>query len=221
MKRRPSSNDPELIVFVRAPEQGKVKTRLARHLGETLVLAVYRGLVEQILAAVYQSGIRTVICYCPDDKGAMVSDWLGTDPEYRPQSGDDLGDRMFQALDHAFSSGCSRALLMGSDIPDVTAAHLLEALSILDQCDIVLGPALDGGYWLVGLNRNGLDRSLFHNVDWGTDRVLSATTKTAAALGLTVGFAATLRDVDTLEDLMLSPAGSGLLERLKDRVRGT
>jgi hypothetical protein len=116
-----------------------------------------------------------------------------------PQSGADLGARMSAAFDEAFGSGARRVALVGSDVPRLSRDDIRLALGSLEDHDLVLGPAQDGGYYLVALDARR--PALFDGIAWGTASVLAATLEKAAALGLTVRVLEERRDVDTVEDL--------------------
>jgi rSAM/selenodomain-associated transferase 1 len=191
-----------ILVFLRAPEKGKVKTRLARDIGDTKALALYKTFVKLILLAVKNSGIEHRICFFPEDRLSLLSDWLGMDHIYYPQSGDDLGQRMENTLVHAFDQGAEKAVLVGSDIPDIRPHHFLEAFDLLEQKNMVIGPSLDGGYWLIGFQKNGFCPDLFRHMIWGTDTVFADTIEKCRSAGLSSGILPSLRDIDTLADLL-------------------
>ena len=127
--------------------------------------------------------------------------WLGDAFEYRPQGAGDLGRRMNRALAEALDQGCQRVVLVGSDLPDLTPEILLESLAALGRCDLALGPAKDGGYYLIGLSRPAPE--LFSGVDWGQDSVLARTLEKARTAGLSCQVLGELCDVDRPEDLPL------------------
>ncbi|MCP3942352.1 MAG: glycosyltransferase [Desulfobacteraceae bacterium] len=190
-----------VIVFLRAPEIGRVKTRLARDLGDEKTLVLYKKFVQTTLSAVEKSGMDHRICFFPAHGQSLVEDWLGKDHIYMFQAGDDLGYRMSNALSFVFGQGAQKAILIGTDIPDISADHLLEAQSRLNEKDVVIGPSLDGGYWLIGFQRNRFCLDLFSQIDWGTDSVFSTTIEKCKVAGLSTGILPTLQDIDTLEDL--------------------
>jgi len=190
-----------VLVFLRAPEKGRVKTRLAREIGDEKTLALYKKLVQKTLTAVEKSGMDYQICFFPADKKALVQDWLGADHAYMPQQGKDLGQRMGNALSRAFDQGAQKAVLVGTDIPDISAHQFLLAQNLLGQNDVVIGPSMDGGYWLIGFRRDRFNPGLFRQVDWGTDSVFSTTIEKCKLAGLSTGFLPTLQDIDTLEDI--------------------
>ncbi len=125
--------------------------------------------------------------------------WLGGDILFREQDGDDLGERMLTAFLDAFRNGAERVLLMGTDCPGITAQILEKAFQELERSDLVLGPAADGGYYLIGLKEAYPE--LFVNVQWGTEKVLERTLEIARVKGLSAGLVDRLQDVDRPEDL--------------------
>lgn len=127
--------------------------------------------------------------------------WLGSDWNYAVQSGDDLGQRMDAALQEAWAAGSRQVLIIGTDCPDLQVAHLQQAVAALRTSDLVLGPAVDGGYYLVGLRAPRSE--LFENIAWGTDAVLRQTLDVARRLRLSVQQLAILPDVDEPEDLVV------------------
>ena len=194
-------NKETVLVFLRAPEKGRVKTRLAGKLGETKALALYKKFVQRTLVAVETSGLDHTICFFPASKRVLVENWLGMNHIFMPQKGQDLGQRMGNALSDAFDKGAGKVILVGTDVPEIGAHHLLEALNILNEKDVVIGPSLDGGYWLIGFQRERFCPDLFCQVDWGSDTVFSTTMEKCRAEGLTPGLLPALQDIDTLEDL--------------------
>jgi len=206
------NNKQVLLVFVRAPEAGRVKTRLAKGVGPSKALDLYKRFVLKTLAAAgawakdlqgESEFIRREIwiCYTPGDKEICVKNWLGREYVFLAQSGFDLGRRMAGAMKEAFCRGAAKVVLVGTDIPDMEAAHLTEAFNALDRTDLVWGPSLDGGYWLVGASSpDGLE-SVFSQIPWGTEQVLSITYRRCDAAGMSRTSISPLQDVDTLEDL--------------------
>jgi rSAM/selenodomain-associated transferase 1 len=126
---------------------------------------------------------------------------VGDGPEIFPQQGDTLGDRMRNAFGRLFAAGYSTVVMIGSDLPSLPTSHLAQAFQYLRDRpdDLVIGPANDGGYYLIGLRR--LRPALFTSIPWGTADVLTTTTSIAETCGLTVSFVSPWHDVDTVEDL--------------------
>ena len=191
-----------ILVFVRAPEAGRVKTRLAADLGAEGALRVYRRLAEHTVREARAAGGELRIHFTPPDREAEVRAWLGDGPLYLPQSGGDLGARMESAFRAAFDAGAERVVIIGSDLPDLSAALLRRAFEALDTHPAVLGPARDGGYYLLGLR--ALIPGIFAGVPWSTAEVLAVTLARLRAAGAEPALLDTLTDVDEVGDL---PAG--------------
>ena len=181
---------PRLAIFARAPVRGRVKTRLARVIGEDEALAVYDRLLAQTLAEL-----------APGRGRFEPEIWVeGTVPSARfdgfsviPQPGGDLGSRMAAA----FEAGV--AAVVGTDIPALTAAYVEGALAALKDVDLVIGPVEDGGYCLIAMNAP--HPQVFRGIPWSTSRVLAVTLDTARRLEFTVRLLEPLWDVDEAADL--------------------
>jgi hypothetical protein len=189
-----------LLVFARAPVPGLVKTRLIPALGAAAAAALYGRLLERTLATACVVAPGQVELWCTPDTGApafaAAAERWGV--SLHPQPPGDLGVRMHTALAAALDRG-ARALLVGCDCPALTADDLEQAFAALDADDVVLGPAADGGYVLVGARR--LSPLLFMGIDWGGPRVLRQTRARLVALGWRWHELRTLWDVDRPEDL--------------------
>ena len=190
-----------LLIFIRAPEKGKVKTRLARFMDEKKVLDLYMGFVEKTLSSAVAAGFSPIVFFCPENKKQLVTDWLGNDYDYQPQKGRDLGERMENALSLAFKDGALKAVLIGSDIPDMEPDHLRTAFENLSETDVVIAPSTDGGYWLIGFTKSAFSGSVFRNINWSTGTVCDQTVLKCKANGLSVSFLPVLNDIDTIDDL--------------------
>jgi rSAM/selenodomain-associated transferase 1 len=189
-----------LLVFVKAAREGKVKTRLAAAVGDAAAAALYRAMAERVMEATAPAGgYQRLVCFDPPDAGEEIRAWLGDDEALLPQGEGGLGARMAGAFAEAFRRGASRVAIIGTDAPAVSRAHVEEALRGLDDHEVVLGPARDGGYYLLALDRPRPE--LFDGIPWSTAAVLAATTERAAAHGLRVRLLPPEGDVDTLEDV--------------------
>jgi rSAM/selenodomain-associated transferase 1 len=196
-----------VMVFARAPTPGEAKTRLIPALGKTGAAALHRRLVMHSLRAATDARIGPVELWCTPDAG----DPFFGECERRfgvslhSQGRGDLGARMQGALDAALARA-SRAILVGSDIPALSAQYLRDADQALERGDdVVIGPAEDGGYVLVGLSR--CDPELFRGIPWGGSEALAETRQRIAVLGWSVIELPALWDVDRPEDLKRLPEG--------------
>jgi uncharacterized protein len=189
-----------VLVFVRAPRRGEVKTRLAAGIGADAALAVYRRLAERAVAAARGvEGAEVRIHHTPAEAADEVRAWLGEGPRYLPQREGDLGERMEAAFAEAFAAGARRVVIVGSDLPALSPALLRRAFAALDASGAVLGPARDGGYYLLGLARPL--PSLFEGIAWSTPAVLPATLERLRAAGVAPVLLEELADVDEPSDL--------------------
>ncbi|GGF10440.1 TIGR04282 family arsenosugar biosynthesis glycosyltransferase [Hymenobacter cavernae] len=188
-----------LLIFARHPELGRVKTRLAATIGAEAALAVYHELLHRTrLAADGLTGAHKTVWFAeattaPD----LASAWPGYEQALQP--GGDLGQKMQEAFKQAFGQGATAAVVIGTDCPGLTATHLTAAFQALTTHDLVLGPAADGGYYLLGMK--DLHKGLLRDKPWSTAQVLPATLADATNLGLSVALLPVLHDVDTADDL--------------------
>lgn len=201
-RSKPRAPRRAILVFVRAPQPGLVKTRLAAAVGDQAALRIYRRLAEHTLAEVRALAAEDVavrVHYAPADAEDEVRAWLGAGPLYLPQADGDLGVRMKDAFARAFADGPERVVIVGSDLPEVSASLLRRAFELLDAEPAVIGPARDGGYYLLGLR--GMIDGIFGGIEWSTSRVLLATLERFSAAGVEPAALEVLSDVDTVDDL--------------------
>lgn len=191
-----------VLVFVRAPEKGKVKTRLSRNLNNEIVLHLYKSFAEDVIETVRRGEYNTIICYHPSDAASKITDWLGSAYDIWPQNGKNLGERMAEAFTRAFSAGLKKAILVGTDCPDLEERIIHEAFDALNKNSAVVGPAIDGGYYLIGFNSDSFDTDIFKNMPWGSGHVFQMTVSRLKKKGVTVHLLPQLRDIDTYEDLV-------------------
>ena len=203
-----TNDERRLLLFVRLPEKGRVKTRLARAIGEEAACDFYRCLVADSLSLALRSGYPTTVFYFPKAGSPEVSLGLTHGFPCLPQNGQDLGERMYTAFRTAFRDS-GEAILMGSDVPDLPASFLDEAFESLKGDDAVIGPARDGGYYLIGFSSGALLSSPFSGMEWGGPSVFQKTLRVLRDHGLKVHVLPEWRDVDEYEDL------SALFDRQK------
>ncbi|MGD9236468.1 MAG: TIGR04283 family arsenosugar biosynthesis glycosyltransferase [Desulfobacterales bacterium] len=203
----PPARPERLIVFTRFPEPGKTKTRLIPALGTRGAARLQRQMTAHVLATAAslndQNGLSIEVRHAGGN-ASLMQDWLGSNFIYRPQGGGSLGRRMQRAFEAAFEENAVAAVIVGSDIPGISADIIRQAFEALRQKDLVLGPAKDGGYYLIGIQKslpaNTYGR-LFEGIDWGSDKVMAQTLQLASALGLDLTCLESLADVDRPEDL--------------------
>lgn len=193
-----------LGILAQAPVPGRVKARLAAEVGPSAAAEVYWQIGRRVIAAVATPGHRTTVWYAPAGEAAFIREWLDGvgRVELRPQPSGTLGARLAFAFARHFHDGAARrgggVVIVGSDCPGVDRRVVSEGFTALTRCDLVMGPTLDGGYYLLGLREPAPE--LFHQVRWGTGAVAAQTRARAATLGLRVQLLRPLRDVDTAQD---------------------
>lgn len=196
-------NENLLIIFAKYPEPGKVKNRLAAELGTGEAVRVYAACAEKVLAAAASAGSAagydTAIACWPPKKLHEMTRWLDPGIPIRAQRGADLGSRMQHAFAEGFSAGHKKIAIIGTDCPAVTQELICRAFALLDSRDAAIGPAADGGYYLIGLRRPV--SVIFENIPWSTGRVLSLTLERLAGSSMTCGLLPQLVDIDRPEDL--------------------
>jgi rSAM/selenodomain-associated transferase 1 len=195
-----------ILLFVRYPQKGRVKTRLETHLDQSDIRTLYRHFVEDILATLRKTDYPVTVCYLPSEKEAQIKAWLGPSLTYRPQKGVDLGERMGNAFGQAFSVAAppvDQAVLIGSDFPDLDPGIIQQAFDALSRNDAALGPAFDGGYYLIGFNRHAFAKEIFDGVSWGTGQVFAETVQKVERAGLKMHVLPAWRDIDTYADLKI------------------
>ena len=191
--------DAALIVFVRKPELGKVKTRLAATIGDHKTLKIYKQLLAHT-KEVTQDFNGDLYLFCSE---SLLFDLHWNYEEIRLQEGIDLGQKMKNAFEHCFNKGYKKAIIIGSDCPGINYTLLNQASSLLNKSDAVLGPANDGGYYLLGF-RNSIQTDVFVNMKWSTEHVFNETLLRLQQKQKTVEILEELIDVDTYEDLIES-----------------
>lgn len=184
-----------LLIFTRNPELGKVKSRLAKGVGEKNALEIYKKLLSHTKDIVATLNCTKRVGYSvqvrPDDM------WDNAIFEKFQQEGEDLGVRMHNAFEQAFTDGYEHVLIVGSDLFDLRDSHINEAFDALHSHEAVIGPAQDGGYYLLGMRK--LIKEVFYNKEWGGDTVFKSTMDNLATVK--THQLETLNDIDFAEDL--------------------
>jgi len=200
-------SDEHLIIFTRYPEPGHTKTRLIPALGAEGAAELQRRMTERLLCGLTQlvriRPLHLEIRFAGGN-ATMMRQWLGPGCTYAAQGDGELDQRMGAALKAGFSAGANAVVVVGTDIPGMSADTISGAFDALKHADIVFGPAVDGGYYLIGLHRKSVARAIPHllaGIPWGTRQVMELSRERAARLGLSVTLLPTLADVDRPEDL--------------------
>lgn len=187
-----------LLIFIRNPELGKVKTRLAKIIGDAKALVVYEDLLQHTMEQTQNVDCDKFVFY---DSAIVEGDiWEDDFYQKRIQTKGDLGDKMQGAFELLFDMGYTNCLIVGSDLFDLKTEIIETAFTELQKNNVVLGPAEDGGYYLLGLKE--MNKKLFQDKDWGSSTVLSDTLKDLETQK--THLLPTLNDIDTFEDLMNS-----------------
>lgn len=204
LKRRKTifTTSNRLIIFTKYPVPGRVKTRLVPVLGSDASAKLHRILTELTINKAVSAkkssdfDIETHFCESPH---RLMRQWLGPSFRYRRQIEGDLGEKMLYAFKCAFDEGCKKVVLIGTDIPGLTPHILAQAFQDLDDHDAVIGPATDGGYYLIGTV--GFYPALFQNISWGAFDVFDQTIYKLSSLSLKTKMAPELSDLDRPSDL--------------------
>jgi uncharacterized protein len=187
-----------LIIFTRYPEPGKTKTRLIPALGELGAAQLHRRMAEHTVRQARALSCAIEVWYVGSTE-KLMQNWLGKDLWYREQPAGDLGDRMCAAFRSAFDQGYQSVMIVGTDCPEITTELLAQGFAELQNQVVAIGPAIDGGYYLIGLQR--LVPKLFQEITWSTATVLVKTLAIAEQLQLTTYLLPSLPDIDLPADL--------------------
>jgi rSAM/selenodomain-associated transferase 1 len=194
-----------ILFFVKAPGQTTVKSRLAEAVGGDKARELYRNFVLDILdtlSDVVAGGEHDLrVFFYPPEAGPEIREWLGSSYTCLAQQGDDLGERMQNAFLAGFAAGYRRAILIGSDTPDLTNSIIKTGLSCLNTHPAVIGPACDGGYYLIGFQSQAFLPAIFCDMPWSTDEVYTRTREVFRRTHTDVFVLPTWRDIDTIADL--------------------
>ena len=204
-----------LIIFVRYPETGKVKTRLAEETDIHFACNFYKLCAENTFSEIsLLANSHKYIFYTDEKDKAKIAEWTKNKFFYVLQEGNDLGERMYNAFEYVLKH-YDKAIIVGTDIPDLSKEIIDSAEEILEQNDIVIGPSKDGGYYLLGIKRNY--KELFENILWSSESVFDSTIKKAKILNLRIGRLQSLQDIDNLSALnnWLNQIGN---ENLKNKI---
>ena len=204
-----------LIIFIKYPEPGKVKTRLAHDIGESEAARIYSYMAEIIVKnTTDRKNYNTFIFYYPPGKETEIRNWFGNEEiEYFSQTGSTLGEKISNAFEKVFSMGVKKAVIIGSDCVDVGKETVNTAMGSLKNNDVVLGPAEDGGYYLLGLNRHRPE--IFRDIEWSTGEVLNQTVENINNNNLSYSLLETLKDIDTVDDLKEANIDYSAIENTK------
>jgi rSAM/selenodomain-associated transferase 1 len=198
-----NDNKCAVIIFARYPNKGKVKTRLAKEIGEESALEFYKSCAENTFAECkkLKSGKMLLYLFYSDVKDkALITKWAGSEFLFIPQTGTTLGEKMQNAFEEVFSNGVKKAVIIGTDIPDIEANLIKDSCDILNCADTVIGPAADGGYYLLGMKK--AHTFLFNDIKWSTNSVFAETCNRIIINKLTFFVLPKLIDIDIKDDFI-------------------
>lgn len=225
MKTFPTRPPPRnrLLIFARVPEHGRVKSRLARELGEERTLELYEAMLGDVLESIGTSSgdLEVEVLWTGSEQvsGALLEHHFGDRPLAR-QAGGTLGDRLAVAFgERIFFHQAEKVIAIGTDDPSLTRDAVERAFLLLDGCDWVIGPAEDGGYYLIGCRAASYDSSVFRDIEWGTSEVLETTTSRVRETGSTLALLPHSRDIDIVEDLRTYSAEVNPESRIAEVLR--
>lgn len=199
---RPPKPGRCLLVMLRYPEPGKVKTRLAKVYGGRFAAELYGYFVDDLLQEMEHGDHHLELAFTPAAREAEIRERFGDRFSCTPQKGGGLGARMEESLRACFAKGFLTAVLIGSDFPDLTAEVIKDAFQSLENGhDAVIGPAFDGGYYLIGFRSETFAPAPFHKMRWGESSVFEKSVKSLRDLGYRIHLAPKWHDIDTGEDL--------------------
>lgn len=207
-----------LIIFLKLPSRGKVKTRLESTLGADFVFTLYTAFIMDTLKICRSVDADILLAYSPDAEAEEVYKPLLTAYRSYKQRGGDLGERMFNAFEDAYGYGYNRCVLIGSDIPEITGEIIDGAFIRLEKYDMVIGPSADGGYYLIGNNRRTNSIDYFMDIEWSRPEVFKNTEKRIYSSGYTLSFTEVLNDIDDIHDLRKfyeTNKGNGISESIR------
>ncbi len=187
-----------LLIFAKNPEVGKVKTRLAATIGDEAALAIYHQLLLYTASATEYLVVDKFVFYCGHKEEEDL--WNSKHFFKEVQNGNDLGERMKNAFTSTFGKGYHKVVIIGSDCPDITGELIESAFAELDSAEVVIGPAEDGGYYLLGMKK--LHPELFENMRWSTNNVLPDTISKCEDFKLKYSLLPVLNDIDEGKDLI-------------------
>ena len=198
----PEKKETAIIVFTRFPVEGKVKTRLAKNMGNKFAVSFFRACAEHTfkeLLKVEEMGSDLFLFCSEENEIEQVMKWAGNNFKYYAQQGSNLGIKMYNAFSTVFKEGYKKVIIIGTDAPDVSMNLMQSAISVLDNYSVVIGPANDGGYYLLGFKSKLID--LFSGIEWGTNSVFDNTISKLNNSKINYFVLDELTDIDTLEDL--------------------
>lgn len=191
-----------IVIFIRNPEPGRVKTRLAQAIGNEKACDLYQAMVSDILQNTRKAGFPVFLFHDGNDEPLLPLPWIRESQRVVRQEGSDLGQRMSAAFELLFCEGFERVVLTGSDVPGIDADLIRTAVNALAANDVVVAPSFDGGYSLIGISKSGFRKELFRAIEWSSPTVLESTMERCRECGISSHLLEYRMDIDTMDDLM-------------------
>jgi rSAM/selenodomain-associated transferase 1 len=190
-----------IIIMMKAPIAGTVKTRLSAILGDEISLELHKAFVLDLLDSLLDTNLDIIAAYHPPKGMNEVRNLIPDNIELITQEGEDLGERQISSIEKMFDLGYDKVFVISADSPDVPTEHIRLAQEILDETDAVIGPSSDGGYYLLGVRKDCPLKELMEGVVWGSRTVTERIVKNSTLVGASIGIAPVWFDIDTVEDL--------------------
>jgi rSAM/selenodomain-associated transferase 1 len=203
-----------ILLFTKAPIVGRVKSRLGDVVGQEMAAALHIAMVKDLLANLHNY-LHIITVYIDDIEQISLPFDQPARFSIKKQRGENLGERMVNAFSETFRQGVHSAIIIGSDLPYLTPHVLERYFAKLVENSMVLGPTVDGGYYVIGFTHQSFNPSVFENIEWSTNTVLQETINIAQAQGLSVFQGPRLRDIDTFDDLKMIMENTALHSSMK------
>lgn len=189
-----------IVIFLKYPHPGEVKTRLIPGLGEIEATSFYKKCCEDLVTRLKRIQQESFLLVSNPADIPLVNDWFNLPKHTFSQEGENLGEKIKNAIYQFLQKGFHKIIIVGSDIPDLNSSHISRAEELLDDYDFILGPSFDGGYYLLGLTSKNPYEFLLSDIPWSTSQVLNLTVERILEEGYSLQKLKPLRDIDTFED---------------------
>ncbi|MBT5953598.1 glycosyltransferase [bacterium] len=191
----------KLIVFLKYPTPGDVKSRLGTNTSMTFSSSIYKKFTTDVLNTITSNNIDAVIYAKKNESLNAYEKWLNTSLEINFQCDGNLGEKLIHSFKKEFENGHSKVIVIGTDSPQISGTLIKKASDSLETNDTVIGPAFDGGYYLIGINKNAFFDNIFKDINWSTESVFNETKTKILSQNKTIHILPKLSDIDTLKDL--------------------
>jgi rSAM/selenodomain-associated transferase 1 len=192
-----------IIIFIKYPELGKVKSRLAPAVDEEIILDIYKSFVFDLIETLKEGSFSFKIAFYPPEAKTKFQSWLSNEFIYQAQEGNDLGEKMKNAFLASFAQDFENVLLIGSDSPDLNYDIFTSSFKSLEDHDAVIGPTFDGGYYLIGFSKKSFLAEIFMGIEWSTETVFQKTMEIFKKHNYKISILQKWHDIDTYQDLIV------------------